>query len=126
MRRPRLLTTLVAATLLAACSGGPEGTDESDAPPPRGDDSAVEEQDPTAAGEACAEAFAQAAAGDGELEAAIGACEDIASFTSAAAEHPDALGDVEPQVWLADACTEATDPAVTESALCAEVAGEQS
>lgn len=105
--------------LVAACSGGPEPTDESDAPPPRSDGSVA----PT---EACDQAFADAAAGDGELDAALTACEDVAAVTSAAEAHPEALGDTEPQVWLAEACTEASDPAVTESALCMEVAGEGS
>ncbi|WP_130650850.1 hypothetical protein [Egicoccus halophilus] len=126
LRRSRLLTTCAAGLLLAACSGGPEETDASDAPPPRDDETA--EQDPAAAGEACEQAFADAeTAEDGQaaLMAAVAACDDIASFTAASAEHPDALGDVEPHVFLAEACDDATEPAVSESPLCDEVAGEQ-
>lgn len=114
----RLTTTCVATLLLAACSGGPDATDDADAPAPRDEEAA-------SSAEACEQAFARAAAGDGELEAALTACEDIATLTQAATDHPEALGDVEPQVWLAEACTEADEPAITESALCAEVAGEE-
>jgi hypothetical protein len=79
--------------------------------------------------EACNDAFADAEeagaeATDDDLPAAITACPDIATFTQAAEDHPDVLGDTEPHVWLAATCDEAEDPSVTGSALCAEVAGE--
>ncbi|MFA9430099.1 hypothetical protein [Egicoccus sp. AB-alg2] len=127
MQLQRLFVTVAAAALVTACSGGPEPADEAaDAPPPRGDDTAEEEQDPTAPGEDCEQAFADAAENpdEGALNAAITACQDIASFTAAAQEQPEALQGEEPQVWLAEACDDATDPAISESALCQEVAGE--
>ena len=114
MRRHGVLLICAATLLGAACSDGPDAVAGTDAPAPRGD---------AAPAEACDQAFADAVAGDADLEAALTSCEDIAAFTDASTTHPEALGDVEPQVWLAEACTQASDPAVTESALCIEVAG---
>jgi hypothetical protein len=79
--------------------------------------------------EACNGAFADAEeagaeATDDDLHAAVAACPDIATFTQAAEDHPDVLGDTEPHVWLAATCDQAEDPTVTGSSLCAEVAGE--
>jgi hypothetical protein len=79
--------------------------------------------------EACDDAFADAEeagaeATEADLHATVAACPDIATFTQAAEDHPDVLGDTEPQVWLAATCDQAEDPSVTGSPLCAEVAGE--
>jgi hypothetical protein len=61
---------------------------------------------------------------DEDLYPAVSACPDIASFSQAATEHPDVLGDTEPEAWLAVACDEAQDESVSGSTLCAEVAGD--
>jgi hypothetical protein len=122
MRRLPVLAAM--AALLLACDGGPEPTDATDAPPPR--DEAPDEQADEAgtASDACVEVFAEAEAAGGDLavlDGALTACEDIAAVRDAASQHPDALGDLTPEVWAADACGDQADQA--DAPLCQDIAG---
>jgi hypothetical protein len=121
MFRIWVVALLAASLALLGCEADPTPAEQA---APDGQDQTDQEQEQ----EACDAAFAAAEdagteATEEDLHPAVAACPDIAAFTQAAEDHPEVLGDTEPQVWLAATCDGSEDPSVTGSALCAEVAG---
>jgi hypothetical protein len=83
--------------------------------------------DSAEAASACEQAFAVAAEVDdmqdtvADIYPALSACETLDEFEAADETHPSALDGADPETYARNACASASDAAVKQAPLCAEV-----